>query len=40
MIPIAFRTTDERSAASDPKIVRVAFPRDFYVAGHPMFVFI
>nr|CAD2132575.1 unnamed protein product [Meloidogyne enterolobii] len=36
MIPIAFRTTDERSAASDPKIVRVAFPRDFYVAGHPI----
>uniref|UniRef100_A0A915MJB2 RBR-type E3 ubiquitin transferase n=1 Tax=Meloidogyne javanica TaxID=6303 RepID=A0A915MJB2_MELJA len=36
MIPIAFRTTDERSAASDPKIVRVAFPGDFYVAGHPI----
>ncbi|KAF7633199.1 hypothetical protein Mgra_00007389 [Meloidogyne graminicola] len=36
MIPIAFRTSDEFSAASDPKIVRVAFPRDFYVAGHPI----
>jgi hypothetical protein len=36
MIPIAFQAMDEKSAASNPQVVRLLLPNEFFISGQPM----